>query len=108
MDHGTFQPDGLSEEQIFSKYAELHGLPPPDWYAAGEAEGEEDEAYTDFYLTVLRKSCSTNERVDELTTTLGNGLALGPGLQMVDTLRSGAVEGINSLSSLGGAAPWQL
>jgi len=75
-DHGTFQPDGLSELEIFSKYAEQLGVPPPDW--SGDAD--DGDAYTDFYLTVLRKSCSTNPRVDSVTDALAQGVALGTGV----------------------------
>lgn len=104
LDHGSFQPNGLSEEQIFSKYAEMHGLVPPSWTDDHAAVDDDDEAYTDFYLTVLRKSCSTNAKVDGMTAALGRGAVFSGGVGVVDTLRAGA----ESVTQLYQAAPPEL
>lgn len=104
LDHGSFQPNGLSEEQIFSKYAEMQGLVPPSWTDDHAAIDDDDEAYTDFYLTVLRKSCSTNAKVDGMTAALGRGAVFSGGVGVVDTLRSGA----ESVAQLYQAAPPEL
>lgn len=53
---GTWQPDGLSEEQILAKYAEQFGV---DLYGS---EAVPDEVY----YTILRKSCTSNFYVDSL------------------------------------------
>ena len=53
---GTWQPDGLSEEQILAKYAEQFGV---DLYGT---ETVPDEVY----YTILRKSCTSNFYVDSL------------------------------------------
>ena len=50
---GCWQPDGPNEEQIFAKYAQQYGVSP-------------DEAHDDVYLTILRKSCTSNSGVDAL------------------------------------------
>jgi len=76
MDHGTFQPEGLSEQQIFGKYAELLGVDAPLWDAP-DGSAEEEEEYAEFYRTVLQKSCSTNVKVDEVTNVLSGGVAVG-------------------------------
>ena len=55
-DKGTWQPDGLSEEQILAKYAEQFGV---DLYGI---ETVPDEVY----YTILRKSCTSNFYVDSL------------------------------------------
>lgn len=75
-EHGTFQPQGMSEEQIFSKYAERAGLAPPAWEKGeGGDVGVDDERYTELYLTVLQKSCSTNARIDKITDALAGDVA---------------------------------
>jgi len=51
---GTWQPDGLSEEQIIAKYAEQFG--------ASSLEECNDE----IYYTILRKSCTSNFYIDSL------------------------------------------
>ena len=53
---GTWQPDGLSEEQILAKYAEKFGV---DLHGT---ETVPDEVY----YTILRKSCTSNFYVDSL------------------------------------------
>lgn len=50
---GTWQPDGLSEEQIFAKYAEQFGVSP-------------DACHDDVYQTILRKSCTSNMHMDAM------------------------------------------
>ena len=52
-DRGTWQPDGLSEEQIFAKYAEQFGVSP-------------DACHDEVYYTILRKACTSNRRVDAM------------------------------------------
>ena len=53
---GTWQPDGLSEEQILAKYAEQFGV---DLYGTETVPDE-------LYYTILRKSCTSNFYVDSL------------------------------------------
>lgn len=53
---GTWQPDGLSEEQIFAKYAEQYGL------GASDTDTVPDEVY----YTILRKSCTSSFYIDSL------------------------------------------
>lgn len=52
-DKGTWQPDGLSEEQIFAKYAEQFGVSP-------------DACHDEVYYTILRKSCTSNMHIDTM------------------------------------------
>jgi len=92
--HGQFRPDGLSEVEIFSKYAEAHGLAPPDW---ADDKVANDEAYTDFYLTLLRKSCSTNAHVDGVTDALTRGVALGGGFEAVREAAESCAQACNGL-----------
>jgi len=57
---GRFQPDGLSEDQIWSKYASQHGV-------SLHEEGCLPDCLDESLLqTVLRKSCSCNRFVDQL------------------------------------------
>merc|ERR1719424_494931 len=46
---GCWQPDGLSEEDIFRKYTQGH-----------------DEVTDDIYYVILKKSCTSNECVDAM------------------------------------------
>jgi len=63
---GNWQPDGLSEEQIFAKYATSCG---------GESEEE-------VYYKILQKSCTSNLHVDAAVGLAGaaleKGAAIGP------------------------------
>ncbi|KAL1504296.1 hypothetical protein AB1Y20_010703 [Prymnesium parvum] len=83
IENGKFQPNGLSEEQIFSKYAELLGLAPPDFNSDAD-----DAAYEELYLTILRKSCSTNAKVDAWTEALCSNGASDNASPAADALRS--------------------
>lgn len=84
MSGGEFKPDGLSEEEIFSKYAERLGIPPPKW---GDVDVD-DEAYQELFRTVLYKSCSTNEKVDAITSFLHRMEEASSRLAVTDQLRS--------------------
>jgi len=72
IQQGTFQPDGLSEEQIWAKYARQHGLPEDALHKlVGRQRGDPSDATAlgidnDFFELVLRKSCSSNRYVDRL------------------------------------------
>jgi len=70
IENGRFQPNGMSEEQVFSKYAERYGLP-ANW--GHDEEALDEELYTRFYSEVLSKSCTTNPTVDELADSLAAG-----------------------------------
>ena len=52
MAQGSFQPGGLSEEQIFAKYAAK----------LGEGGGDVEQVYR----MMLLKSCASNAHVDRL------------------------------------------
>jgi len=58
---GSFQPQGLSEEQVWLKYA---GVPHPS--ALLNDCDADAAALDDVFLTVLRKSCTSNQHVDYL------------------------------------------
>lgn len=60
---GSFQSEGMSEEQIWQKYA---GISSPR-----EVEGLDDEVYH----TILRKACTSNQHVDKLCLTLASSAA---------------------------------
>lgn len=64
LQYGSFQPDGLNEEQIFSKYADRLKIDPPKWSDVDV----DDEVYTELYRMVLEKSCTTNPRADAITS----------------------------------------
>ena len=75
LQQGTFQPDGLSEEQIWAKYARQWGLPEDALHklVAGRDDDKSDASAPsiedfddDFFQLVLRKSCTSNKYVDRL------------------------------------------
>jgi len=70
LENGRFQPDGMSEEQVFSKYAQRHGLP-PNW--GEEMSSLEAEQYSEFFMEILFKSCTTNSQVDEFADSVARG-----------------------------------
>ena len=57
VNEGAWQPQGLSDEQIFDKYAQQHG------YTDGCCDYE---CLEDVYYTILVKSCKSNSAVDAL------------------------------------------
>lgn len=70
---GSFQPQGLSEEQVWLKYA---GVSHPSLLldSADASCGADVDALEDIFFTVLKKSCSSNPHVDFLSGCA----ALGP------------------------------
>ena len=81
LERGSFQTGGMSEEQVFEKYTRQAGLPPPppDFYAPpsvtslGEGGGDASAAHGELLAeevcyTILRKACTSNERIDLLLT----------------------------------------
>jgi len=57
VNEGAWQPQGLSDEQIFDKYAQQHGC----------ADGRCDyDALEEIYYTILVKSCTSNSAVDAM------------------------------------------
>lgn len=62
---GSWQPDGLSEEQIIAKYAKQFG---------GTSL---EECNDDLYYTILRKSCTTNVYIDSLVGLAEHSSDLG-------------------------------
>jgi len=65
LKQGSFQKAGLSEEQLWAKYAEKAGLDPRELVdATTSPEPSADEA--EVYYTILNKACSTNRLVDGL------------------------------------------
>ena len=59
LEYGSFQPDGMSEEQIWQKYARKYGIDEP--LEPGLCVVDED-----FFLNIIKKSCTTNEQIDAL------------------------------------------
>ena len=68
LQQGSFQPDGLSEEQIWAKYARQWGLPEEallKLVGGLRDEGSNIEDFDEeFFQLVLKKSCTSNEFVD--------------------------------------------
>lgn len=59
---GAFQPDGLSEEQVWAKYARDAGLDPHDLDSDDVPEPLKEEVCK----TILRKACTSNKHVDAI------------------------------------------
>jgi len=62
---GAFQPSGMTEDQIFAKYAAAAGLDLEELERSASSAAP-DEAHSEVFLTILRKACTTNRHVDHL------------------------------------------
>jgi len=63
--HGTFQSGGLSEAQVWDKYAEEAGIDPEE-LERSSSSFTPGEKHAEVFYTVLHKACSSNKNVDQL------------------------------------------
>lgn len=88
LEYGSFQPDGMSEEQIWQKYARKYGIDEP--LEPGLCVVDED-----FFLNIIKKSCTTNEQVDALVRTFSfEDVLTEAGILTALTTGAGVVSGV--------------
>ena len=74
LERGSFQTGGMSEQQVFEKYTRQAGLSPPpphffdDVASAGVSAAPCEPLAEEVCYTILRKACTSNERIDLLLT----------------------------------------
>lgn len=67
LERGSFQTEGLTESQVWEKYAAKFGMAPHELEEQlGSCDGLYDGALDEVFATILQKSCTPNRHVDFL------------------------------------------